>query len=73
MPTSSSDPVTARLIDRNGQTMTVPVGVSERPDASGTFRWIVADLGLAPLGAADYAIETTQGPTKQTTAFRVVP
>jgi VWFA-related protein len=72
LATTSTDPATARVIDRNGQTMPVPVEVSERPDPAG-FKWIVADLGLAPFGPADYAIEVTQGQTKQLTAFRVVP
>jgi len=73
LATSSAEPATARLIDRSGQPMTVPVEVTERPDPSGAFRWVVADLALAPFGPADYAIEVTQGPSKQLTAFRVVP
>ena len=73
LATSSAEPATARLIDRSGQPMTVPVQVSERPDPSGAFRWVVVDLALAPFGPADYAIEVTQGQAKQLTAFRVVP
>ena len=73
LATSSADPATARVIDRNGQTMTVPVEVSERPDSSASFKWIVVDLVLAPFGPADYAIEVTQGQAKQMTAFRIVP
>ena len=73
LATSSAEPATARLIDRSGQPMTVPVQVSERPDPSGTFRWVVVDLALAPFAAADYGIEVTQGQAKQLTAFRVVP
>jgi VWFA-related protein len=73
LATSSAEPATARLIDRNGQPMTVPVPVTERPDPSGAFRWVVVDLALAPFGPADYAIEVTQGQAKQLTAFRVVP
>jgi hypothetical protein len=49
------------------------VQVSERPDPSGAFRWVVVDLALAPFGPADYAIEVTQGQATQLTAFRVVP
>jgi hypothetical protein len=52
--------------------MSVPVEVSTRPDAAG-FTWVVVDLGLAPFGPADYAIEVTQGQISQMTAFRVVP
>lgn len=73
LATSSAEPATARLIDRSGQPMAVPVEVSERPDPSGAFRWVVVDLALAPFGPADYAIEVTQGSLKQLTAFRVVP
>jgi VWFA-related protein len=73
LATSVGEPATARLIDRSGQPMTVPVQVTERPDDSGAFRWVVVDLALAPFGPADYAIEVTQGQAKQQTAFRVVP
>jgi len=72
LPTSSAEPATARVIDRNGQAMSVPVEVSTRPDAAG-FTWVVVDLGLAPFGPADYAIDVTQGQMRQMTAFRVVP
>jgi VWFA-related protein len=70
--TSSTESATARVIDRNGQTISVPVEVSTRPDAAG-FTWVVVDLGLAPFGPSDYAIEVTQGQMKQMTSFRVVP
>jgi VWFA-related protein len=73
LATASAEPATARLIDRSGQPMAVPVQVTERTDASGAFRWVVVDLALAPFGPADYAIEVTQGQAKQLTAFRVVP
>jgi|SoiMethySBSTD1v2_1073268.scaffolds.fasta_scaffold00056_14 VWFA-related protein len=72
LATSSAEPATARVIDRNGQPMTVPVEVSERPDPGG-FKWIVVDLVVAPFAPADYAIEVSQGQVKQMTAFRVVP
>jgi hypothetical protein len=73
LATSSAEPATARVIDRTGQPMSVPVEVSARPDPSGGFSWVVVDLGLAPFGPADYALEVTQGSAKQMTAFRVVP
>jgi VWFA-related protein len=73
LATSSAEPATARVIDRTGQPMSVPVEVSARPDPSGGFSWVVVDLGLAPFGPADYAIEVSQGQAKQMTAFRVVP
>jgi hypothetical protein len=71
LPTSSTESATARVIDRNGQTISVPVEVRSRPDAG--FSWVVVDLALAPFGPADYAIEVTQGQHRQMTAFRVVP
>jgi VWFA-related protein len=73
LATSSAEPATARAIDRNGHAISVPVEVSERADPSASFRWVVVDLGLAPFGPADYAIEVTQGQSKQMTAFRVIP
>jgi hypothetical protein len=73
LATSSTEAVAARLVDATGQPMTVPVQVSERPEPSGAFRWVVVDLAVAPLAAADYGIEVTQGPARQVTAFRVIP
>ena len=64
---------TARMLDRNGNPLNVPVQVTEREDSSGGFRWIVVDAALAPFAPGDYAIEVTQGKAKQTTGFRVVP
>jgi VWFA-related protein len=63
----------ARMLDRGGNPMNVPVLVSERQDASGEFRWLVADAVLAPLAPGDYAIELTLDETKEVTAFKVVP
>lgn len=73
LATMSASPATARLLDRVGQPLQVPVQVALRPDASGGFTWLVADLTLAPLTAGDYAIEVTQGDAKQITGFRIVP
>jgi len=73
LATSASQPVTARIVDRNGTTMSVQAQVSERPDASAQFKWAVIDVTLAPFAPGDYAIEATQGGEKQLTAFRVVP
>ena len=73
LATSASQPVTARILDRNGTTMSVQAQVSERPDASTQFKWVVIDVTLAPFAPGDYAVEATQGADKQVTAFRVVP
>jgi VWFA-related protein len=73
LATSASQPVTARILDRNGTTMSVQAQISERPDPSTQFKWIVIDVTLAPFAPGDYAIEAAQGAENQVTAFRVVP
>ncbi len=73
LPTTSSDPVSARLLDSRGSALSVPVQISERADASGTFRWIVAEFPATPLAPAYYAVEVKQGPSSRVTAFQVVP
>ena len=73
LATSATEPATARLLDRNGNAMPIPVQLGERPDASNAFKWVVVDMTLAPFAPADYAVEVTQGSSKQVTAFRVVP
>jgi hypothetical protein len=73
IPTSVQGMATARMLDRLGKPMQVPVQVSERADESGAFRWIVADAALAPLAAGDYGIEVALGDAKQVGGFKVVP
>jgi VWFA-related protein len=71
--TSLPGAATARILDRNGKPLSVPVQVGERQEPSGAFRWIVIDAALAPFAPGDYAIEVTQGSAKQVTGFRIVP
>jgi hypothetical protein len=71
IPTASSDPPTARLLDRNGQPLAVPVTAAVRDDADGS-RWHTAQLALAPLAAGDYVIEIAAGSRRTLAAFRVV-
>jgi VWFA-related protein len=71
--TTLSGAVKARMLDRNGNPLNVPVQVTEREDPAGGFRWIVIDAALAPFAPGDYAIEVVQGTAKQVTGFRVVP
>jgi hypothetical protein len=71
--TTQAGAATARMLDRNGNPLNVPVQVTERDGGSGGFRWIVVDASLAPLAPGDYAIEVAQGAVKQVTGFRVVP
>jgi VWFA-related protein len=73
LPAAGDGTPAARMLDRLGSAMFVPVQVSMKPDPSGQFRWVVADATLAPLTNGDYAIEVTLGNAKQVTAFRIVP
>jgi hypothetical protein len=73
VPTALGGAATARMVDRNGNPMQIPVQVSERPEPSGSFRWIVVDAVLAPLAAGDYGIEVALGGAKQLSSFKVVP
>ena len=62
----------ARLLDRTGQALTVPVTTGERTDAQTGQRWLTADVTLAPLGAGDYVVEVSIGSDqKVVTAIRV--
>ena len=77
LPASSSSAAEgARLLDRTGKALPVPLAtsVTDEPDGS---RWLSAQATLAPLAAGDYLIEVTAmsgGAQKRTlTAFRVVP
>lgn len=72
-PTTLPEAAKARILDRNGNPLAVPVQVSTRDDASGAFHWLVVDAALAPFAPGDYAIEVTQGAAKQVTGFRIVP
>jgi len=72
MPLPEGGPVTARLLDRTGKPMTIPVNAATRDDADGT-RWQTAQLALAPLAPADYIVELTSGTNRTMIGFRVVP
>ena len=49
-------PIGARLLDRQGKALNVPVTTRERADADGV-RWMVAEPSLAPLAEGDYVVE----------------
>ena len=76
LPATTSGPVTARLLDRVGKALPIPLTASVRDDADGS-RWQTTELALAPLAAGDYLIELAGGAggeEKRTlVAFRVVP
>jgi VWFA-related protein len=73
LPAASVQTVMARLLDRNGALLPVPVTVSGRPDDSGAFHWVILDVVLAPLAPGDYVVEASQGESSRVTAFRIVP
>jgi VWFA-related protein len=73
LPTRTAGQASARMVDRAGKTIQVPVQVSERQDAGSDFRWLVIDATLAPLAPGDYAIEVSLDGTKQVTGFRITP
>lgn len=70
---SAATGAAARVLDRTGGIVQVPVQVTLRTDADPDIRWLVADATLAPLAPGDYAIEVTLGEASQVTGFRVVP
>lgn len=63
------DATRARLLDRRGQPLPVPMEVVER-DAQGVRR-LVTELSLAPLGRGDYLVELTaaSGPVTERKLF----
>jgi hypothetical protein len=73
LATAGTGPADARMLDRAGKPLAIPLQVTERLDAAGDVRWIVVDGNLSPMAPGDYAIEVTEGAARQLTAFRVVP
>ena len=65
-------PTTARLLDRTGKPMSVPVVTAMRHDADGS-QWVSGELALAPLAPGDYVIEIADKSETRMVAFRVVP
>jgi len=70
-PSSANQP-TARLLDRTGRALPVPVTASTREDGDGA-RWTTAELALNPLAPGDYVIEMAGGTETRMVAFRVIP
>lgn len=65
-------PGAARLLDRRGTALRVPIHVGEKIDSETGQRWITGELALAPLAAGDYAIEQApDGRPKVITAIRI--
>src|SRR5205823_3540466 len=73
IPTSSSAAAAARLLDRAGNVLAVPVTAAMRDDNTDGSRWYTAEVALAPLAAGDYVIELSDGNQRMLAAFRIVP
>ncbi|MBI3401466.1 MAG: VWA domain-containing protein [Acidobacteria bacterium] len=72
IPTLSTTAAGARLLDRTGKLLAVPVTAALRDDTDGS-RWRTGEVVLAPLAPGDYVIELSEGNTRMLSAFRVVP
>lgn len=72
IPTTAVQAGPARLLDRTGKALAVPVTSAVRDDADGS-RWMTAQLALAPLAVGDYVMELADGNNRMLAAFRVVP
>ena len=72
IPTLGNEARAARLLDRTGNALAVPVTAAVRTDSDGS-RWMTAQLALSPLAAGDYVIELSEGSDRVLAAFRVIP
>jgi hypothetical protein len=64
----------ARLLDRSGKPLPLPVTVGERTDEASGQRWLTADIVLAPLSDGDYVVEIALdagGSNRMLSAIRV--
>ena len=78
VPAPDAASVAARLLDRTGRPLTIPVAAALRDDAEGV-KWATAQVSLAPLAPGDYVVElstTASGsgaPVGSLVGFRIVP
>ena len=71
IPTVSTTTPGARLLDRTGKALAVPVTGAVREDPDGS-RWQTGEVVLAPLAPGDYVIELSEGNARMLSAFRVI-
>ena len=71
LPLRSQDGVTARLLDRNGTALSLPLEPVSRVGDDGA-RWIAVRPALASLAPGDYIIEIANGATRVLAPFSVV-
>jgi hypothetical protein len=71
----AADPSSARLLDRTGSPLPLPVASSERQE--GGARIVSGEVALAPLTAGDYILEISVGAgsaeRRALAAFRIIP
>ncbi len=71
----AAEPVSARLLDRTGNPLPLPVVSSERQE--GGARIVSGEIALAPLTAGDYILEISVGSgsaaRRVLAAFRIIP
>jgi VWFA-related protein len=60
----------ARILDRTGKVIPIPLAVALRADADGR-RWVTTEVALAAFAAGDYVIEIDAAGQKTLTAIRV--
>jgi VWFA-related protein len=75
LPTPFAGTAAARLLDRTGKALAVPITTSARDDADGS-RWQVSQLALAALAPSDYVIEIVESSgsgNRTLVGFRVIP
>jgi len=67
--------LTARLLDRQGRPLAIPVTLSQREEAG--VRYATGEVVLSPLALGDYLVEIALGPGQRpetiVVAFRMVP
>jgi hypothetical protein len=71
VPSPNAATVAARLLDRTGTAMAVPVSATVRDDPDNS-RWLSAEVALAPLAPGDYVVEIVAGTSRTLAAFRVI-
>jgi hypothetical protein len=71
IPSAGGDFVSARLLDRNGGALPLPLDVAVRTDGDGS-RWLSAQAILAPLAPGEYVIELSSESRRTLSAFRLV-
>jgi VWFA-related protein len=71
-PGADASTGTARILDRTGKALPIPLTATVRDDRDGS-RWQSTEFALAPLAPGDYLIEMTTGGAKTLAAFRIVP